>query len=121
MSDNDFEDEIKTAVQHAAAVVLQWVQAAERGYTSLVENGPLVTQGVELAHAQAESRGVPPGAIAITGSHVLAAAQEMGAAGADPYAVAEATKAPVADETATDQETAAIPGIEGAGFRHPGD
>jgi hypothetical protein len=108
----DFEDEIKEAVAHAGAVVLLWVKAAERGYTSLVAHGPLVQQGVELANSQAMARGVPADQINISAPQVLQAAQEMGAAGVDPALVAEETKAPGSDET-TDPAPAAD--VEDAG------
>lgn len=91
---SQFEDAIKAAIQHAGAIVLLGLQAAERGYTSLVAHGPLVTNGVEVAKAEAAARGVPPeAAAAVTAPQVLLAAQEMGAAGVDPAVVAAETKA----------------------------
>lgn len=100
----DVETQIKTAIQHAGAVVLLWLQNADRGYTSLSPNEPVVTQGVDLARAEAAARGVPTDEINVTPSHVITAAQEMGAACVDPIAVAAETKAPDASETATDED-----------------
>lgn len=100
---DDIETEIKAAIQHAGAVVLLWLQNAQRGYTSLVADEPVVTQGVELAQAEAAARGVPTDEINVTPAHVMAAAQEMAVASADPSIVAAETKAPVTYEAATDE------------------
>ena len=100
---DDMETEIKAAIQHAGAVVLLWLQNAERGYASLAADEPVVSQGVDLAKAEAAARGVPTDEINVTPAHVIAAAQEMGAANVDPSAMAEATKASVTDEATTDE------------------
>jgi hypothetical protein len=107
----DVETQIKAAIQHAGAVVLLWLQNAERGYTSLVASEPVVAQGVELAKAEAAARSVPTDEINVTPSQVLVAAQEMAVANADPYAVAAETKAPVAQKAVAEKAPAAVPGV----------
>jgi hypothetical protein len=105
--DTDYADEIHAALTHAGAVVLLKLQSMERGYASLVPHGPEVTAGVELAHAEAAARGVPPGDIAITAPMVMARAQEMGAAGVDPLVVADESKSEEAAKAeAQDQDEA---------------
>jgi hypothetical protein len=113
---DDMETEIKAAIQHAGAVVLLWLQNAERGYASLAADEPVVAQGVELAQNEAAARGVPADAINVTPAHVITAAQEMGASGADPSVVAAETKAPVtyeatSDEAASDNADAGTDGV----------
>jgi len=90
----DFAEEIETAVTHAAAIVLIGLQAVQQGYTTLTATDPLVLNGVQVAAAEAQARGVPPEQAAIGADHVLKAAQAMATKGWEPREVAEATKAP---------------------------
>lgn len=103
---SNFEDGLKTAIQHAGAWVLMELQKLQRGYTSLHPNEDLVQKGVELAHSEAEARGVPKGDVAVNPGHVIEAAQKIGASGADPIAVAADTKSP--DATKADEPTMAV-------------
>jgi hypothetical protein len=98
---SNFEDDLKTAVQHAGAWVLLELQKLQRGYTSLHPNEDVVTQGVALAHSEAQARGVPAAEVSVNPGHVIAAAQTIGASGADPAVVAAETKSadgPTAEE-----------------------
>lgn len=103
----DFEDEIKTAIQHAGAVLLLDLRSVGRGYATLVAHEPLVTKSVELAHAEATARGVDPESIAITAPQVVEAAQAMGAAGVDAAMVASETKSEAAVKAEADAGTEA--------------
>jgi hypothetical protein len=77
----DFEDEIKAALAHAGAYVLQALQAAERGWTSLTADDPVVTDGVEQAKDHAAVAGVPDTHFdAITPAQVVQATKDAGAA-----------------------------------------
>lgn len=96
-------DELKTAIQHAGAWVLMELNKLQRGYTSLHPNEEIVQKGVELAHSEAEARGVAKGDVAVNPGHVIEAAQQIGASGADPIAVAADTKSP--DAAKADEPT----------------
>jgi hypothetical protein len=90
---SDFQDKLKTAIQHAGAWMLMELQKLERGYTSLHPNEEIVQKGVALAKSEAGARGVPANEADVGSQHVIEAAQQIGASGADPHAVAADTKA----------------------------
>jgi hypothetical protein len=82
---SDVEDQIKAAFDHAATLILQGLQAAERGYTSLTADDPLVTDGVAQAQAHASANGVPDDQVAaIDAPQVVQATQNLGAAQTQP-------------------------------------
>lgn len=92
----EWEEEIATAIAHGASVVLMALKnAGGQGYTTLEPFGEPVSNGVNVAKAEAAARGVPDDAIAanITNQHIHDTAQKMGAASVDPAVVATETKA----------------------------
>lgn len=92
---SEFSDELKAALLHAVAIVLLKLQSLGQGYTALLAQHPLVQEGLAILQAEAAARGVSPEeAQTVTPAHIVTAAQEMGAAGADVHAVAAETKAP---------------------------
>lgn len=94
MNLSDIETEIETAIQHGAAVLLLALKNLGQGYTTLTAAHPEVANAVEVAKTEAAARGASDEAVAAIGpDHVILAAQQIGAAGADPVVVAADTKA----------------------------
>jgi hypothetical protein len=108
---HEIETEITTAIQHAGAVLLLALKNLGQGYTTLTAAHPEVVNGVEVAKTEAVARGATPEAVAGIGpDHVIMAAQQMGAAGADPVVVAAETKSeavPPLTEAHLEEEQAA--------------
>lgn len=121
MNLSDIETEIETAIQHGAAVLLLALKNLGQGYTTLTAAHPEVTNAVEVAKTEAAARGASDEAVAAIGpDHVILAAQQIGAAGADPVVVAAETKsADVPPLTEANLEEEQPEAAKEAGAAHP--